>query len=402
MIDKTHIILDTNRPAPVVVYAKQNSVGTRYIEAELQSSGEYVDTTNITSLMLAVLKPDGTRAAYSDGISTSGYHTVSIPIKPPVLEAAGKATAELTIGYGDGTAVTTFAFNIIIEDSVLPDDVFSSNYFTEFVDGLSSFREDVYQNTAVLRGIVNAINPVVLYESHNGTNERVPLSAASSTFDWIQIIYKDNDGNRGSTVGTPGNKIACQIIQPRYADGAAYVHIKTSVLEPEVFPPGLTLVPSEYAEVDNVGGTPVATHVNNIYVTKVIGFNTAEDAEEYPVEPYILPVATSTELGGIKADPAGTGYTQPAKIGADGKLYVPAGGGGGGISPTITVTDITGGHQLTITDVDGTETVDILDGANGQNGYTPVKGTDYFTAADKAEIVQDVIDELPIYNGGVE
>ena len=70
-------------------------------------------------------------------------------------------------------------------------------------------------------------------------------------------------------------------------------------------------------------------------------------------------------------------------------------GGGGGFSPTVTVTDITGGHRLTITDINGARDVDVLNGANGQNGHTPVKGTDYFTAADIAEIVQDVIDALP-------
>ena len=31
----------------------------------------------------------------------------------------------------------------------------------------------------------------------------------------------------------------------------------------------------------------------------------------------------------------------------------------------------------------------------------PEKGTDYFTEADKAEMVQDVISKLPVYNGEV-
>lgn len=38
-------------------------------------------------------------------------------------------------------------------------------------------------------------------------------------------------------------------------------------------------------------------------------------------------------------------------------------------------------------------------GQNGLDGYSPVKGVDYFTAADKAEILQDVIDALPVYDG---
>lgn len=39
--------------------------------------------------------------------------------------------------------------------------------------------------------------------------------------------------------------------------------------------------------------------------------------------------------------------------------------------------------------------------SDGTPGYTPVRGTDYWTEADKAEIVEDVISRLPIYNGEV-
>ena len=35
------------------------------------------------------------------------------------------------------------------------------------------------------------------------------------------------------------------------------------------------------------------------------------------------------------------------------------------------------------------------DGSNGADGYSPVKGKDYFTDADKAEIVEDVLAEIP-------
>lgn len=39
-------------------------------------------------------------------------------------------------------------------------------------------------------------------------------------------------------------------------------------------------------------------------------------------------------------------------------------------------------------------------GEPGAAGYTPVKGTDYWTAADKAEIVEDVLAALPTWTGG--
>ena len=39
-------------------------------------------------------------------------------------------------------------------------------------------------------------------------------------------------------------------------------------------------------------------------------------------------------------------------------------------------------------------------GDPGADGYTPVKGTDYWTAADKSEIVDDVLAALPTWTGG--
>lgn len=39
-------------------------------------------------------------------------------------------------------------------------------------------------------------------------------------------------------------------------------------------------------------------------------------------------------------------------------------------------------------------------GAKGADGKTPVKGTDYWTAADKQEIVDDVLSALPTWTGG--
>lgn len=41
-------------------------------------------------------------------------------------------------------------------------------------------------------------------------------------------------------------------------------------------------------------------------------------------------------------------------------------------------------------------------GDNGKDGYTPIKGTDYYTEADKAEMVSAVLAELPFYDGTIE
>lgn len=41
-----------------------------------------------------------------------------------------------------------------------------------------------------------------------------------------------------------------------------------------------------------------------------------------------------------------------------------------GYSPTVTVTDITGGHRVTITDLNGNHTFDVMDGTGGSGSVT--------------------------------
>lgn len=55
-------------------------------------------------------------------------------------------------------------------------------------------------------------------------------------------------------------------------------------------------------------------------------------------------------------------------------------------------------NNLTTTHKDNL--VNAINDAAGSGGYTPVKGTDYWTAADKAEIVNDTLAALPTWTGG--
>lgn len=82
-----------------------------------------------------------------------------------------------------------------------------------------------------------------------------------------------------------------------------------------------------------------------------------------------------------------------------------------GTSPTVATSSITGGTRVTITDGTGEHSFDVMDGQQGPQGetgpqgqqgiqgvqgptgpagYTPVRGTDYWTAADIAAIEADL------------
>lgn len=89
-----------------------------------------------------------------------------------------------------------------------------------------------------------------------------------------------------------------------------------------------------------------------------------------------------------------------------------------GVSPTVEVSKAGTVTTIAITDVNGTKTATINDGAKGDkgdkgdpgekgdigapgaDGYTPVKGTDYYTEADKTEMVNRVLAALPRWSGG--
>lgn len=88
-----------------------------------------------------------------------------------------------------------------------------------------------------------------------------------------------------------------------------------------------------------------------------------------------------------------TGLTAEARLGPP--------SGKDGFSPIANVTQTETGAVISITDKNGTTTATIVNGRNGDPGYTPVRGKDYYMEADKKEMVSEVIASLPIYQGEV-
>lgn len=96
---------------------------------------------------------------------------------------------------------------------------------------------------------------------------------------------------------------------------------------------------------------------------------------------------------------------------ADAKASGEFDGADGKDGSSITITNISessvdGGSNIitfsngdTLTIKNGTKGSDGAPGANGSAGYTPVKGTDYYTEADKAEMVNLVLAALPSASG---
>lgn len=77
------------------------------------------------------------------------------------------------------------------------------------------------------------------------------------------------------------------------------------------------------------------------------------------------------------------------------EVAIPSGPKGlDGVSPTIEVTDILGGHKVTITDVNGTEDFNVMDGGISESDFLKVFPTD--TASGAIATFPDGADQVPL------
>lgn len=111
------------------------------------------------------------------------------------------------------------------------------------------------------------------------------------------------------------------------------------------------------------------------------------------------PVVTATKSGKATTINVDGAAIATVEDGADGK---PGAAGADGITPTIGSngnwylgSEDTGKPSRGATGAPGKDGAKGAPGAPGAAGHTPVKGTDYWTAADKQEIVNSVIAALP-------
>lgn len=93
-------------------------------------------------------------------------------------------------------------------------------------------------------------------------------------------------------------------------------------------------VPSDIGALPGPLAAKVGQHFQVAAVNK-IGMVTAVEAVDMPGGNYELSAATAETLGGVKAESATDGDTQPVRIGEDGMLYTAPGSGGGEVWETI-------------------------------------------------------------------
>lgn len=140
-------------------------------------------------------------------------------------------------------------------------------------------------------------------------------------------------------------------------------------------------LPGEKGEKGNPGNPGPA---NTLSIGSVTGGTTASatitGTSPNQILNLVLPKGDKGETG-----PAGS----PGVPGSAGK------DGSDGFSPIANVNKSGSTSIITIIDKNGTTTSQVNDGANGQDGYTPVKGVDYFTPEDIASLnIPSALNEL--------
>lgn len=132
---------------------------------------------------------------------------------------------------------------------------------------------------------------------------------------------------------------------------------------------------------------------------------TLESAKQYADNQVPATVETyvnehKEELRGEKGETGPQGEQGPQGIqGTKGDKGDTGDKGDDGLSPIANVTQTQNGATITITDKNGTTTTEIKNGTNGKDGTdgkTPIKGVDYFTEADKQEIINSVKSEIDL------
>lgn len=203
--------------SPVIIKAKQNDRNTRYIAAHLYVDGLAYPVPSGTEIAFRYKKPDGTAGFYdalpdnSPAITVSG-NTVTVELVEQVLTAAGCVHCEINMYNAASEKLTTFTFEIAVEESVLTDaEIISIDYYnvltaeiakalqaatdaTEQAENAAQSAQEAAENTAMAKDFASG-QPV----TYSGT----PVSIAYAGANRIASITAYGETPQGGTVEAP-------------------------------------------------------------------------------------------------------------------------------------------------------------------------------------------------------
>lgn len=212
-----------------------------------------------------------------------------------------------------------------------------------------------------------------------------------------------NSGTEDGTEPEPGTPAWQQLVDAVHTDATAAEQAKTDAQ---------TAAQQAGASAKEAGQALSDTITAKEDALKAIGDKqtTATQAVDTARDKALQQVETSTEAAETAASEAATsaGNASQSAQKAAGSLQelkegIAAGDfkgepGNDGKSPVVTVTDIENGHRVSITDKDGTKTIDVLNGQTGKTGATPVLTIGTVSSGDKPSAYITGTPENPVLN----
>lgn len=203
--------------SPVIIKAKQNDRNTRYIAAHLYVDGLAYPVPSGTEIAFRYKKPDGTAGFYdtlpdnSPAITVSG-NTVTVELVEQVLTAAGCVHCEINMYNAASEKLTTFTFEISVEESVLTDaEITSSDYYNvltaEITKALQAVTDATEQAENAAQSAQDAADSAAMSKDWAAgqpvTYSGTPVSIAYAGANRIASITAYGETPQGGTTEAP-------------------------------------------------------------------------------------------------------------------------------------------------------------------------------------------------------
>ena len=238
-------------------------------------------------------------------------------------------------------------------------------------------------------------NGCITFEGSDGT-----MTVTSAD---LRYRVSANSGTEDGTTPEPGTPAWQQLVDAVHTDATAAEQAKTDAQ---------TAAQQAGASAQKAGQALSDTITAKDDALKAIGDKqtSATQAVDTARDKSIKQVEASTKAAQTAASEAAAsaGSASPSAQEAAGSLQELKDGiangdfkgepGNDGKSPVVTVADIENGHRVSITDKDGTKTIDVLNGQTGKTGATPVLTIGTVSSGDKPSADITGTPENPVLN----
>ncbi len=414
-MNKVKYRVTLNLTAPGVqhtIYAKRGDVRAREIVFALRMKGKAYKIANGTTAYLYALA-DGAEIFADCMVSGS---TIIAPLTTNILSAKD-ILLELRLTDSTGAVLTTPQVKVISEEALYSEDaITASNDYSALLSAITKAENarivDIAADGNVLT-ITYADGQTISVELNVTVKDGVDFKAGNglelTEDDVLNVITTDEVGNdndlpltsKGAAAMEENIRKEIPTKISELTNDSGFVTKAVSDLA-NYYAKSETLTKAEISElvsaIPKFAVTVVSSlPVSNISNTTVYLVKSGTDGDLYTE--YIYVNGKWEILGSQRVDL--TGYATESWV--TGKLsdYLPTSqlqsaintalvqakesgdfdgkDGADGVSPTVTVSNITGGHRITIADKNGTKNIDVMDGvdgADGENGKDGVDGKD--------------------------